>query len=97
MGNLNFLLPLLLGSKYLKYEGDQKGSDLINKFFRDLRRIAYSDVHRGEIARAERYEKMAEAVMLGQVYSRFDKQIIDVDSVKEVARLVIHSMDNSLL
>lgn len=97
MSNLIFLIIFALGVWVFKMWRRSKDPDLINEVYRGLRHIAYRDVHRGELARAERYEKMADALMLGQAYVRFEKQVFDVAHVRAVAQLVSQSMDYSVL
>lgn len=97
MSNFSFLIFFAVGVVVFKMWRRSRDPDLINEVYRGLRHIAYRDVHRGEFARAERYEKMAEALMLGQAYVRLEKQVVDVACVRNVERLVSQSMDYSVL
>ena len=48
--------------------------DLLNEIYNGLRHLAFRDTHRRERTRAERYEKVAEAILERKAYVRFKKR-----------------------
>lgn len=73
-----------------------RAPDLLNEIYNGLKHLAFRDSQRGEPVSAERYTKMADAIMDGQAYVQ-GKQIVNLEHLKDTARLVLHSMNYSLL
>lgn len=73
-----------------------RAPDLLNEIYNGLKHIAFRESQRGDPVSAERYTKMADAIMDGQAYVH-GKQIANLGHVKETARFVLHSMNYSVL
>lgn len=97
MNNFFFLFFFFLVAIGFYFLRQSREPDLLNEIYNGLRNLAFRDTQRGELTSAERYEKMAEAILEGQAYVRFKKKVFDLDHLKETSRLVLCSMDYSVL
>jgi hypothetical protein len=96
MNNLTWLVLFAAGGMGFWLYRRAHSPDLLNEIYNGLKHLAFRDSQRGEPTSAERYQKMAEALMDGQSYIR-NKQVSDLDHLKETSRLVLHSMSYSVL
>jgi hypothetical protein len=96
MSNLTWVIIFAVGGVCFWLYRRSRSPDLLNEIYNGLKHLAFRDSQRGDPTGAERYHKMAEALMEGQAYTR-NKQVSDLGHLKETLRLVLSSMSYSVL
>jgi hypothetical protein len=96
MDNLTYLLLFAAGCVGLWLYRRARAPDLLNEIYNCLKNLSFRDSQRGESTSAERYGKMAEAILEGQAYIR-NKPVSDLDHLRKISRLVLSSMDYSII
>jgi hypothetical protein len=94
----SFALIVLFIFAYIGYKTywKSRSPDLLNEIYNGLMHLSYRDTQRGELTSAQRFEKMAWALIEGQAYLK-GKPISNINELRDVSRLVLESMNYSVL
>lgn len=96
MDNITFLIFFVLICFGVWAYRRSRVPDLLNEIHNGLKHLAFREEQRGDLYYAERYKKMAQALIDGQRYV-LNSQNYEIELLDATSSLVLLSMDYSLL